>query len=215
VEAHPRFRDRRDAGRSLATRLRPYAGRRDVLVLALPRGGVAVAHEVARALAAPLDVTIVRKLGVPGREELAFGAIGTGGVTVFNDDVIEALQIDRATIDEIIARERVELDRRWLSYRNDRRALRDLRAATLIVVDDGLATGASMLAAIAALRVHEPARIVVAIPVAAMETCDLVRRAADEVVCCWTPEPFGGVGVWYENFPQLKDADVRRFLARR
>ncbi len=214
MEAHWRFRDRRDAGRSLAAKLRAYAGRRDVLVLALPRGGVAVAHEVARALAAPLDLAIVRKLGVPGREELALGAIGTGGVTVLNEDVIEALQIDRATIDEIIARERMELDRRQLRYGSDRR-LRDLRGATLIVVDDGLATGASMLAAVAALRVREPARIVVAIPVAAIETCDLVRRAADELVCCWTPEPFGGVGIWYENFTQLKDADVRRFLARR
>jgi putative phosphoribosyl transferase len=214
VEALSRFRDRRDAGRSLAAKLRAYAGRRDVLVLALPRGGVPVAHEVARALRAPLDLAIVRKLGVPGREELALGAIGTGGVTVLNDDVIEALQIDRPTIDEIIARERVELERRRLAYGNDR-VLRDLRGATLVVVDDGLATGASMLAAVTALRVHEPARIVVAIPVAAMETCNLVRRAADELVCCWTPVPFGGVGAWYENFPQLKDADVRRLLGRR
>jgi putative phosphoribosyl transferase len=214
VEAHERFRDRRDAGRSLAAKLQAYAGRRDVLVLALPRGGVAVAYEVARALNAPLDLAIVRKLGVPGREELAFGAIGTGGVTVLNEDVIDALRIDRATIDEVIAREQMELARRVRRYRNDR-PLPDLRGATLIVVDDGLATGASMLAAVAALRVHQPARIVVAIPVAAAETCELVRRAADELVCCWTPEPFGGVGAWYENFTQLRDADVRRFLGRR
>jgi putative phosphoribosyl transferase len=214
VETQQRFRDRRDGGRSLAAQLQGYAGRRDLLVLALPRGGVAVAHEVARALKAPLDLAIVRKLGVPGREELAFGAIGTGGVIVLNDDVIDALRIDRATIDDVIAREQMELARRERRYRNDR-PLRDLRGATLIVVDDGLATGASMLAAVAALRVREPSRIVVAIPVAATETCELLRREADEVVCCWTPVPFGGVGAWYENFTQLKDADVRRFLARR
>ncbi len=194
--------------------LRGYAGRRDVVVLALPRGGVAVAHEVARALNAPLDLAIVRKLGVPGREELALGAIGAGGITVLNDDVIAALRIHQATIDEVITRERVELARRERRYRNNRTPP-DLRGATVIVVDDGLATGASMLAAVAALRAREPARVVVAIPVAASETCELVRREADELICCWTPVPFGGVGAWYENFTQLKDADVRRFLARR
>jgi putative phosphoribosyl transferase len=214
VEAHQRFRDRRDAGRSLAAELQTYAGRRDVVVLALPRGGVAVAHEVARALHAPLELAIVRKLGVPGREELALGAIGAGGVIVLNDDVIDTLRIDRTTIDAVIAREQMELARRERRYRNNRPPP-DLRGATLIVVDDGLATGASMLAAVAALRAREPARIVVAIPVAATETCELVRRAADGLVCCWTPVPFGGVGAWYENFTQLRDADVRRFLARR
>jgi putative phosphoribosyl transferase len=213
MDAEPIFEDRAAAGRALAERLERFGGRPDVVVFGLPRGGVAVAREVAQALRLPLDVAIVRKLGVPGLEELALGAIGPGGIAVYNHDVIETLRLTGDQIADIVARERDELVRRELRYRGDR-SFPDVRGKTVILVDDGLATGATMLAAIAALRVRAPARIVAAIPVAAPETCELVRRSADEVVCCATPEPFGGVGAWYDDFRQLDDDAVRSLLDR-
>ncbi|HWN17016.1 MAG TPA: phosphoribosyltransferase [Candidatus Dormibacteraeota bacterium] len=208
-----RFRDRREAGRLLAARLSAYANRPDVLVLALPRGGVPVAAEVARALGAPLDVFVVRKLGVPGHEEFAFGAIATGGVRVLNEDVVRALQIPDRVIDAVAAREQEELARRERVYRGDRPPL-DVRGRTVILVDDGLATGATMQAAIRALRQQQPARIVVAVPTASLETCDELKREVDEVICATTPDPFYAVGLWYEDFSQTTDEEVRELLAR-
>jgi putative phosphoribosyl transferase len=184
-----RFRDRQDAGRRLAAKLGGYAGRDDVIVLALPRGGVPVGAEVATALGAPLDVFLVRKLGVPGREELAMGAIASGGVRVLNPDVVDQLQIPDKWIDIVAAREGEELARREAAYRDGRPAP-DVRGKTVILVDDGLATGASMKAAVAALRGRGPARIVVAVPVGAPETCQELAALADEVVCAVTPDPF-------------------------
>jgi predicted phosphoribosyltransferase len=206
------FRDRSDAGCALAARLTDYAGRPDVLVLALPRGGVPVAYQVARELGAPLDVFLVRKLGVPGREELAMGAIASGGVRVLNPDVVGVLAIAPEMIDAAAEAEELELLRREREYRDDRPPP-DVRARTVILVDDGLATGASMTAAVMALKQLEPAKIVVAVPVAAAETCELLRRRVDEVVCVATPEPFRAVGVWYEDFSQTTDGEVRRLLA--
>ena len=208
-----RFRDRREAGRLLAAKLSAYANRPDVVVLALPRGGVPVAAEVARALGAPLDVFVVRKLGVPGHEEFAFGAIATGGVRVLNEDVVRALQIPDRVIDAVAAREQEELARRERVYRGDRPPL-DVRGRTVILVDDGLATGATMHAAIRALRQQQPARIVVAVPTASPETCDELKRVVDEVVCATTPDPFYAVGLWYEDFSQTTDEEVRELLAR-
>src|SRR5438477_6983383 len=182
------FRDRTEAGQLLAAQLAAYAQRPDVLVLALPRGGVPVAYEVARALGAPLDVFLVRKLGVPGQEELAMGAIATGGVRVLNAAVVDALHIPPATIAAVAAAEQRELARRERLYRGARPAP-DVRGRTVILVDDGLATGATMRAAVAALRQHQPARIVVAVPIAAPSTCDEVRAEVDEIVCAITPEP--------------------------
>jgi putative phosphoribosyl transferase len=207
------FRDRREAGRRLAERLTDYAGRPDVLVLALPRGGVPVAYEVARALGAPLDVFLVRKLGVPGREELALGAIATGGVRLLNEDVVRALRIPPEVIDEVEAAERAELARREREYRGERPAP-DLRGRTVILIDDGLATGASMRAAVAALRQGRPARIVVAVPLAAPSTCEEFRDEVDEVICARTPEPFFAVGLWYEDFAQTTDDEVRDLFRR-
>ena len=209
----PRFRDRTEAGRVLAADLRRYAGRADVLVLGLPRGGVPVAHEVARALGAPLDVFIVRKLGVPGHEELAMGAIASGGVRVLNETVVRSIRIPEEVIDAAARREQRELERRELDYRGSRPAP-DVRGRTVILVDDGLATGASMRAAAQALRLLGPARLVIAVPVAAEQTCRELRGQADEVVCSTTPEPFYGVGMWYEDFSQTTDAEVRELLAR-
>jgi predicted phosphoribosyltransferase len=208
-----RFRDRREAGRLLAARLSAYANRPDVLVLALPRGGVPVAAEVARALGAPLDVFVVRKLGVPGHEEFAFGAIATGGVRVLNEDVVRALQIPDRVIDAVAAREQEELARRERVYRGDRPPL-DVRGRTVILVDDGLATGATMHAAIRALRQQQPARIVVAVPTASPESCDELKRVVDDVVCATTLDPFYAVGLWYEDFSQTTDEEVRELLAR-
>jgi predicted phosphoribosyltransferase len=208
-----RFRDRREAGRLLATKLSAYANRPDVLVLALPRGGVPVAAEVARALGAPLDVFVVRKLGVPGHEEYALGAIATGGVRVLNEDVVRALRISDRVIDAVAAREQEELARRERVYRGDRPPL-DARGRTVILVDDGLATGATMHAAIRALRQQQPARIVVAVPTAAPETCDELKREVDDVICASTPDPFYAVGLWYEDFSQTTDEEVRELLAR-
>jgi predicted phosphoribosyltransferase len=207
-----RFRDRHDAGRLLAEKLTAYAHRPDVLVLALPRGGVPVAYEVARALGTPLDVFVVRKLGVPGHEELAMGAVATGGVRVLNDDVVRGLRIPDRVIDAVTALEQQELARRERLYRGDRTPP-DVRGRTVILVDDGLATGATMHAAIAALRQQEPARIVVAVPTAAPETCNALRAEVDDVVCAITPEPFHAVGLWYEDFSQTTDEEVRELLA--
>jgi putative phosphoribosyl transferase len=207
------FRDRQDAGRRLARLLRKYAGRTDVIVLALPRGGVPVAFEVARDLKAPLDIFLVRKLGVPGHEELAMGAIASGGTRVLNEDVVRYLQIPDDVIDAVAADEERELERREHAYRNGRPAPR-VEGQIVILIDDGLATGSTMRAGAAALRKQNPKRIVVAVPVAPAETCEDFRAEVDEVVCAATPEPFRGVGLWYEDFPQMSDAEVRALLER-
>jgi len=207
------FRDRIEAGRRLAEKLAGYANRPDVLVLALPRGGVPVAAEVARALNAPLDVFLVRKLGLPGQEEFAMGAVATGGVRVLNEPLIHAFGISDAVVERVVAREEQELARRERLYRGDRPPA-DVRGRTVILVDDGLATGATMLAAIKALRQQQPARIVVAVPTAAPETCDALRAEVDDVVCAVTPEPFYSVGLWYEDFSQTTDDEVRALLER-
>src|SRR3712207_4070860 len=195
------FRDRRDAGRRLAARLAHFASQSDVLILALPRGGVPVGYEVARSLGAPLDVFLVRKLGVPGHEELAMGAIATGGVLLVNDDVVQGLGLDQEGIDAAAAVEREELARRQRLYRGDR-AEPDVRDRVVILVDDGLATGSSMRAAVAAVRRQQPGRVVVAVPVGAPDTCLGLRREVDEVVCARTPDPFWSVGQWYQDFTQ-------------
>ncbi|MDX6710642.1 MAG: putative phosphoribosyl transferase [Blastocatellia bacterium] len=205
------YRDRTDAGKRLATLLTAYANRPDVLVLALPRGGVPVAFEVARALRAPLDIFLVRKLGAPGQKELAMGAIATGGVRVLNEDVVEYLQIPDNVIDEIAADELQELERREHAYRGNRPAP-DVRGKTVILVDDGLATGSTMRAAAAALRQQKPARIIIAVPVSAPQTCDEYRMGVDEIVCDVTPEPFHAVGQWYKDFSQTTDEEVSNLL---
>lgn len=207
------FRDRFDAGQRLAQRLGRYAGRSDVLVLGLPRGGVPVAYEVAEALGVPLDVFLVRKLGVPGHEELAMGAIATGGVHVLNDDVIRSLGISDAAIDAVAAEEERELARRARAFRGERLPP-DLRNRTAILVDDGLATGSTMKAAVEAVRQQEPDGVVVAVPVAAASTCESFQPIADEVVCLETPDPFLAVGLWYQDFAQTTDEEVRDLLAR-
>jgi predicted phosphoribosyltransferase len=206
-----KFRDRRHAGAQLAQALREYADRDDVVVLALPRGGVPVAYEVARALHAPLDVFLVRKLGAPGQEELAVGAIASGGVRVLNAGIVRALHLDDARIEVIARREQRELERRERAYRAGRGQIA-LANRIAIVIDDGLATGATMRAAVLALRERGPTRIVVAVPVGAVEACALLRREADAVVCLQAPEPFGGVGLWYDNFDQTSDDEVRALL---
>lgn len=208
-----RFRDRIEAGQRLAEDLAMYIGRPDVIVLGLPRGGVPVAAVVARALHAPLDVMIVRKLGVPGEEELAMGAISTGGVRVLNDDVIYAYQVSPEAVAATTAREQREVTRREQLYRKDRPLL-GLEGKTVILVDDGIATGATMRAAIAAVRAQRPARIVVAVPVAATETCDALREDVDDLVCVFSTEAFFGVGLWYDYFPQISDEEVRELLAQ-
>ena len=207
-----RFTDRIDAGRQLAARLTEYAGRPDVVVLALPRGGVPVAYEVSAALAAPLDVFLVRKLGVPGHSELAMGAIAAGGVTVLSEGLIRDLGISREEVAHVAAREGLELERRDRLFRGDRPPV-VVRDRTVLLVDDGLATGSTMEAAIAALRKQAPARVVVAVPVGARETCDRIGRMADRIVCLEMPEPFQAVGLWYEHFEQTSDEDVTRLLA--
>jgi putative phosphoribosyl transferase len=206
-----RFSDRREAGRLLAEHLSGYAGRDDLIVLALPRGGVPVAFEVARTLKAPLDVFVVRKLGVPGHAELALGAIASGGVRVLNEDVVAALRLDDQTIERIAASELTEVQRRERAYRGERPAP-ELREKVAILVDDGLATGATMRAAALAARKLEPKRLVVAVPVAAGPTCNEFRDVVDDVVCALTPEPFYAVGLWYENFEQTSDDQVRELL---
>jgi putative phosphoribosyl transferase len=206
------FKNRADAGRRLAERLDQYARRADVIVLALPRGGVPVGYEVAHALGAPLDVFLVRKLGVPGREELAMGAIASGGVRVLNEDVVSDLGIPPHWVDVVADRELDELRRRETAYRDGRPAP-DVRDKTVILVDDGLATGASMRAAVAALRKRGPAAIVVAVPVGAAQTCDELRDLADDVVCAQMPDPFYAVGSWYADFDQTTDDEVRALLS--
>ncbi len=208
-----RFRDRAEAGRTLAGRLSEYADRDDVVVLALPRGGVPVAYEVARALGAPLDVFLVRKLGVPGHAELAMGAIASGGTRVLNEEIVAGLGISPELIDAVAARESVELSRRERAYRGDRPPI-DVRNRIVILIDDGLATGATMRAAAAGLRRAGPREIVVAVPLASRETCEAFRAEVDVVVCASTPEPFYAVGLWYEDFAQTTDAEVRDLLAR-
>jgi predicted phosphoribosyltransferase len=205
------FKDRSDAGRKLATRLKRYANRGDVLVLALPRGGVPVAYEVAKELKAPLDIFLVRKLGVPGYEELAMGAIASGGVRVINEDVVRQLNIPDEVIDAVAANEQRELERRERAYRGNRPPP-NVKGLVAILIDDGLATGSTMRAAAAALRKQGPARIVVAVPVSSPETCNEFRSEVDEIVCAATPEPFRGVGLWYEDFSQTTDEEVRELL---
>jgi len=206
------FRDRGEAGQRLAEKLTHYADRRDVLVLALPRGGVPVAYEVAKALHAPLDVFLVRKLGVPGHEELAMGAIASGGVRVMNESVMNALDVPHELVEEVTQQEQQELDRRERAYRDDRPPV-DVRGRTVILIDDGLATGSTMRAAVEALRRQRPDHIVVAVPVGAASTCDDFRALADEVVCAETPEPFRAVGLWYDDFSQTSDTEVYELLA--
>jgi predicted phosphoribosyltransferase len=207
------FPDRTEAGRLLAARLTKYADKPDVIILALPRGGVPVAYEVARALHAPMDVFIVRKLGVPGQEEVAMGAVATGGVRVINNQVVSALHIPEYVIDAVAAWELEELDRRERAYRGNRPPP-DVRGKTVILVDDGLATGSTMMAAVEALRKPGPRRIVVAVPVASRDTCELLGQVVDEVVCAVTPEPFYAVGLWYRDFSQTTDEEVRELLER-
>ena len=207
------FRDRFDAGETLAQLLRDFAGRPDVEVLALPRGGVPVGYVVARDLGVPLDVFVVRKLGTPGQPELAMGAIASGGVRVLNREVVEALGIPDSSIEEVTRSEEEELRRRERQYRGERPPL-DVRGKTVILVDDGLATGSTMRAAAAALRKAGAARIVIAVPVASRATCDQLRQEGHEVLCATTPEPFFAVGQWYKDFEQTTDAEVRELLDR-
>jgi predicted phosphoribosyltransferase len=207
-----RFRDRRDAGRLLAQRLFAYKDRDDVLVLALPRGGVPVGYEVARALRVPLDVLLVRKLGLPGHEELAIGAVATGGIRVLDASLLAQFGIGSEVLERIAERETRELQRRERAYRGELPP-RDVKGKTVILVDDGLATGSSMRAAVRALRQREPAAVVVAVPVAPPSTCESLREEADDVVCARAPEPFAAVGQWYDDFSQTSDAEVGELLA--
>lgn len=207
------FRDRAEAGRVLAIKLRHYADKPDAIILALPRGGVPVAFEVAKALRLPMEIFVVRKLGVPGQRELAMGAIASGGVRVTNEGLVRALGISKEEIDVVAGQEQQELERRERVYREGR-PMPDVRGRTVLVVDDGIATGATIQAAVQALRAMEAARVVVAVPVAPAEAAELLRRPADEVVCVAEPEPFFAIGQWYENFPQLDDENVRALLAQ-
>ena len=207
-----RFRDRADAGRQLAAKLSQYGGRPDVVVLALPRGGVPVAAEVASALRVPLDIFLVRTLGVPGHEELAMGARAEGGVRVVNEALVRDLAIPADAIERAVAREHAELDRRDRQYRAGRSRV-DAAGRQIILIDDGLATGASMEAAILALRQFRPARIIVAVPVGAHDTCARLSRIADEIICLSTPPEFQAVGLWYDDFNQTSDDEVRTALA--
>lgn len=208
-----RFDDRTQAGRLLAERLAALRRDPEVVILGLPRGGVPVAYEVAEALQAPLDIFVVRKLGAPGQEELAMGAVATGGARVLNDDVVRALGIPDDTIERVASDAEREVRRRETLYRGDR-PLPELRGRTVVLVDDGLATGASMRAAVQAVRSFEPARVLVAVPTAPADTCRALRELADECVCLSTPEPFMGVGRWYRDFSQTTDEEVRSWLAQ-
>jgi putative phosphoribosyl transferase len=209
-----RFRDRSEAGQLLGRELAARLGNAgDAIVLALPRGGVPVGYEVAKALGAPLDVFIVRKLGVPGSEELAMGAIASGGVRVLNRDVLDYARVTQQQLDAVVAREERELARREAEYRGNRAPL-DVRGRTVIIVDDGLATGSTMRAAVQALRAMEPKRVIVAVPVGAAQTCEDLREIVDEIVCLRTPEPFEAVGLWYDDFTQTTDAEVHALLSR-
>ncbi|MDX6439224.1 MAG: putative phosphoribosyl transferase [Gaiellaceae bacterium] len=208
-----RFRDRKQAGRLLAERLRKYAARDDVVVLALPRGGVPVGYEVAKELGAPLGLLLVRKVGVPGHEELAMGAIATGGLLVLDDQLVRALGIDESQLQRAVAAEARELERRAAAY-NGNRNPPQLEGKTVILVDDGLATGSTMRAAALTVRQLNPARIVVAVPVASAETCQEFEDVVDEILCEVTPQPFRAVGLWYDDFSQTSDDEVRELLAR-
>jgi putative phosphoribosyl transferase len=207
------FTDRTHAGKELAKALTAYTDHPDSIVLALPRGGVPIAFEIANVLHAPLDVFIVRKLGAPGQPELAMGAIASGGLRVMNDDILGMLRVSEATIAATIAEEQQELERREGLYRGDRPALK-IAGKTVIVVDDGIATGATMRAAVRALKAQQPARLIVAIPTAAVDTCHALRQEVDEVVCLATPEPYIAVGRWYKDFAQTSDAEVQALLAQ-
>ncbi|HLV21996.1 MAG TPA: phosphoribosyltransferase family protein [Polyangiaceae bacterium] len=207
------FTDRRDAGRKLGRELQRRGETAEAVVLGLPRGGVPVAAEVAAVLGAGLDVFLVRKLGVPGQEELAFGAIASGGLRTLNHDVVQALGIPERVIDAVAAREQRELERRESAYR-DGRPPAAVDGETVIVVDDGLATGASMRVALAALRRLGPKRLIAAVPIAPADTCSALLEIADEVVCAETPQPFYGVGQWYADFSQVSDDEVRAALER-
>jgi putative phosphoribosyl transferase len=207
------FVDRRDAGRVLALHLAKYANRDDVIVLALPRGGVPVAYEVAAALGAPMDVFLVRKLGTPGHRELAMGAIASGGVRVLNEDVVRWYGIPESAIERVAREEEQELQRRERAYRDDLPAP-DLANRTVILIDDGLATGSTMRAAAQAMRLHHPSRVVIAVPVGAPQTCTELAAVADEVICARMPEPFSAVGQWYLNFNQTDDEEVRDLLQK-
>jgi predicted phosphoribosyltransferase len=201
------FKDRADAGKKLVKELSKYANRSDVLILALPRGGVPVAFEVAKELNVEMDIFIVRKLGVPGNEELAMGAIASDNIRVLNEDVVSSYQISEKTIDIVAVREIRELERRESAYRGNR-PKPEIKGKTVILIDDGLATGATMRAAVAALKTKNPAKIVVAVPTAAADTCMFFKEKVDEIICVATPEPFYGVGAWYDDFSQTTDKEV-------
>lgn len=209
----PLFDDRLDAGRKLARELADYEDREDVIILALPRGGVPVAYPVAEQLNAPLDIFLVRKLGVPGREELAMGAIASGGVRVLNETVVDALDIPQRVIDAVAEKEKTEMERRERAYRGDRPAP-SLEGRTAILVDDGLATGSTMRAAVVGLKARDPAAVIVAVPTASPETCEMFEDEVHEIICAVTPHPFYGVGFWYEDFSQTTDEEVRTYLER-
>jgi predicted phosphoribosyltransferase len=210
---NPRFPNRTEAGRSLADKLREYANRRDVIVFGLPRGGVPVAFEVAHALHVPLDVFVVRKLGVPWQPELAMGAIASGGVPLLNPEIVQQFGISEREVQDVIDREQRELERRERQYRGSRPNV-DVHGKTVILVDDGLATGATMRAAVEALRNAGAERIVVAVPVSSPDTCDSFRGIADDVICAVTPEPFHAVGLWYQDFSPTTDQEVHDLLSR-
>lgn len=205
------FRNRQDAGQRLAQKLSNYVAQNDVIVLALPRGGVGIGYEISKKLQLPLDVLLVRKIGVPGQEELAMGAIASGNIKVFNDDIIQALDISSDEIKEVIRREQLELKRRDQLYRGDHE-FPDLKNKIVILVDDGIATGATMKAAIAAVKALGARKIIVATPVAALSTCKELQAKVDEIICLETPEPLYGIGMWYAEFPQLTDEEVIRML---
>ena len=206
-----RFKNRSDAGKKLAAKLHIYADRSDTVVLGLPRGGIPVAFEVARELGVPLDVFVVRKLGVPGHEELAMGAIASGNVVIMNESIVHSLGISKESFDSVVKQQKIELKRREQMYRGVRGHI-DVKDRTVILVDDGLATGATMKAAIAALRLQKPKNIVVAVPAAAPETCEEMGQKSEDIVCAITPDPFFSVGSWYEDFSQTTDEEVQRLL---
>jgi predicted phosphoribosyltransferase len=207
------FKNRMDAGRKLAGELSEYANRKDVILLALPRGGVPVAYEIAKQLKVPMDIFLIRKLGVPGNEELAMGAIDSEDVRVLNQDIIRSFGISDRMIAKVAADERRELHRRERLYRGDRKRL-EIKGRTVILIDDGLATGATMLAAIKALRSKNPSNIVIAVPVASLDTCRAFEKEVDDIICGATPEPFYGVGAWYEDFRQVTDEEVCDMLEK-
>lgn len=209
----PRFHNRTEAGRRLAAQLSQYANSPDVLVLGLPRGGIPVAYEIAKALHVPLDVWLVRKLGVPGQEELAMGAIASGGVMILNNEIINLLKISREAVEQVAAAEKQELERRDQAYRGDR-PLPQIENHTIILVDDGIATSSTLRAAIAALQRHQPKHIVVAAPVAPPSVCESLKTIVDDVVCLNTPEPLHSIGMWYIDFSQTTDNEVRDLLRR-